>query len=172
MPLWRAQQRSPRCADHCTTTGEHLNSQVAVCSWSRPFQLPNAKGTAALAARSSQLVDVNAPIQAASSYSVLVIQTARDFSTRASTPVGWLVCCQITSCSCHLCVVCCAAPLPSAPAALWGLLRTEESEPRGPHSCLLISCSCSYGWTGQQSGSGLFDIARPALGVFASLDRF
>jgi hypothetical protein len=29
-----------------------------------------------------------------------------------------------------------------------------------------------YGWTGQQSGSGFFDIARPALGVFASLDRF
>jgi hypothetical protein len=29
-----------------------------------------------------------------------------------------------------------------------------------------------YGWTGQQSGSGFSDIARPALGVFASLDRF
>jgi hypothetical protein len=29
-----------------------------------------------------------------------------------------------------------------------------------------------YGWTGQQSGSGVSDIARPALGVFASLDRF
>jgi hypothetical protein len=29
----------------------------------------------------------------------------------------------------------------------------------------------NYGWTGQQSGSGFSDIARPALGVFASLDR-
>jgi hypothetical protein len=30
----------------------------------------------------------------------------------------------------------------------------------------------TYDWTGQRSGSGLSDIARPALGVFASLDRF
>jgi hypothetical protein len=29
-----------------------------------------------------------------------------------------------------------------------------------------------YGWTGQQSGSGFFDMPRLALGVFASLDRF
>jgi hypothetical protein len=28
----------------------------------------------------------------------------------------------------------------------------------------------SYGWTGQESSSGFFDIARPALGVFASLE--
>jgi hypothetical protein len=28
-----------------------------------------------------------------------------------------------------------------------------------------------YGWIGQQPGSGFSDIARPALGVFASLDR-
>ena len=30
----------------------------------------------------------------------------------------------------------------------------------------------TYGWTGQRSSSGFFDIARPALGVFASSDRF
>jgi hypothetical protein len=30
----------------------------------------------------------------------------------------------------------------------------------------------TYGWTGRQSSSGFCDIARPALGVFASLDRF
>jgi hypothetical protein len=29
-----------------------------------------------------------------------------------------------------------------------------------------------YGWIGQQRSSVFFDIARPALGVFASLDRF
>jgi hypothetical protein len=29
-----------------------------------------------------------------------------------------------------------------------------------------------YGWTGQQSSSGLSDMPRPTLGVFASLDRF
>ena len=29
-----------------------------------------------------------------------------------------------------------------------------------------------YGWIGQQSGSGFINIARPTLGVFASLDRF
>jgi hypothetical protein len=29
-----------------------------------------------------------------------------------------------------------------------------------------------YGWIGQQSGSGCINIARPTLGVFASLDRF
>jgi hypothetical protein len=28
-----------------------------------------------------------------------------------------------------------------------------------------------YGWTGQRSGSGVFDIAGATLGVFASLDR-
>jgi hypothetical protein len=29
-----------------------------------------------------------------------------------------------------------------------------------------------YGWTGHGSGSGFSDIAGPALGAFASLDRF
>jgi hypothetical protein len=29
----------------------------------------------------------------------------------------------------------------------------------------------SYGWIGQQPSSGFFDIARPAVGVFASSDR-
>ena len=28
-----------------------------------------------------------------------------------------------------------------------------------------------YGWTGQETGSGLSDMPRPALGVFASSDR-
>jgi hypothetical protein len=33
-------------------------------------------------------------------------------------------------------------------------------------------CCTAYGWIGQQSSSGFCDIARPTLGVFASLDRF
>jgi hypothetical protein len=30
----------------------------------------------------------------------------------------------------------------------------------------------NYGWIGQQPSSGFIKIARPTLGVFASLDRF
>jgi hypothetical protein len=29
-----------------------------------------------------------------------------------------------------------------------------------------------YGWTGQRSSSGFFDLTPATLGVFASLDRF
>jgi hypothetical protein len=39
-------------------------------------------------------------------------------------------------------------------------------------SGLVEGAGGAYGWTGQQSSSGFFDIARPTLGVFASLDRF
>jgi hypothetical protein len=37
---------------------------------------------------------------------------------------------------------------------------------------LLKILAALYGWTGQQSGSGFSDMPRPALWVFASLDRF
>jgi hypothetical protein len=38
---------------------------------------------------------------------------------------------------------------------------------------LLMSMAwINYGWIGQEAGSGFCDIARPTLGVFASLDRF
>jgi hypothetical protein len=40
------------------------------------------------------------------------------------------------------------------------------------YKLLLLMAQMQYGWTGQGSSSGFFDIARPALGVFASLDRF
>jgi hypothetical protein len=46
-----------------------------------------------------------------------------------------------------------------------------DHKARGSHESGSRS-QVSYGWTGQQSSSGFFDIARPTLGVFASSDRF
>jgi hypothetical protein len=42
--------------------------------------------------------------------------------------------------------------------------KNEENRSRTARAC--------YGWTGQETGSGFINIARPTLGVFASLDRF
>jgi hypothetical protein len=59
----------------------------------------------------------------------------------------------------------CAPSTPVVQCALWCCSECSSWSPwRSTVVC--------YGWTGHKPGSGFFDIARPALGVFASLDRF
>jgi hypothetical protein len=65
-------------------------------------------------------------------------------------------------------------PVPFVPLVLLLDVFTHISKPPN----LFVSdtrisyLDIEYGWIGQQSNSGFLDIARPALGVFASLDRF
>jgi hypothetical protein len=48
--------------------------------------------------------------------------------------------------------------------------RFEQSQPVAKKDPLYAAQL--YGWTGRKSSSGFSDMPRPALGVFASLDRF
>jgi hypothetical protein len=46
-------------------------------------------------------------------------------------------------------------------------LITRRPPPRAPRAA-----AAGYGWIGHKPGAGLSDMPRPALGVFAPLDRF
>jgi hypothetical protein len=65
---------------------------------------------------------------------------------------------------------------PSPPAILStttpNQVRLRKQRPRKLLAHRKMRSYCSYGWTGQQPGSGLLDLTPAALGVFASSDRF